>query len=354
MSDKLIIDKLSIFSPIERDCLPSLYRINEQLRHYGNNNFLNLNISVKHNKLWLTLCPYKFLYQSKENIKGITFSEFKDVIHNLNLILEDLVSIYNIKTEDNLLNFSISAIDLTTNIYADYFFKSYIPLFDSIKPKYNLRISKIRDIRATKEDSCIYFMSKGKRASKNDFTIRIYDKKEEMKQNKINPLPELEDKNIMRFELSFRSTKYIKKKLDISKLIDILSMQSFDNLEEKRKEILKDYLFHEVIEDDRHCLNSLNDVEIARLIKEKQKRNSLITIMLLLSADTINYKYLKDIFMTIGMCETHINNEMKKIKRYKSLYRQNKTNNLPTIASLYEEIYCKLFSDKQKQLAEVA
>lgn len=354
MSENLIIDKLSIYSSLDRDSTITTYRINEELRNYTKSNFLNLDISIKYNRLWLILCPYKFLYQTNNNLYGVTFQEFKDIITNLNMILKDLEGFYNIKTEENLLNFNISGIDLTINILTDYFFSSYIPLFNSIIPKSNLDYSKYRDIRETKEDSCVYFMSKPRNNSSNNFTIRIYDKKEELNRRQVNIPTELEDKNIMRFELSFRNIKYIREKLGISKLIDIVSTGSFDYLEEKRIEILKDYLFHEVIDDGEHCLNSLNDIEIARMIKENKKRNYLLLIMLILSTDRINYRYLKDIFMTIDIGEAHINNVIKEIKEYKSLHRQSeRTNQIPTISSLYEELFEKLFTPERAEIGIV-
>ena len=126
MFNKLIIDKLSIYSNIsEKSSLISNREVNEYLKNYGK----KIDISIKHNKLWITLCPYKYLYKTNDNLNGVTFQEFKDIIERINDILLYIEDFYSIKTEDSLYNFSISGIDLTTNISGDYLFKSYISLF---------------------------------------------------------------------------------------------------------------------------------------------------------------------------------------------------------------------------------
>ena len=354
MNNKLFIDRVVLYSFITRDypLLDELYskieaddkfnnkKIKQYLEKYG----YKLNIKIRSNKIWVEICPYKFTNNTDNNLFGVTHTEFVSIVIRLESILKAIENLLHIKIDSNINDFKISEIELTQNLTTRYPFPTYIPVWESIRPKYQLNMEKARstnNFAVIEYPSTVYFKSKQLTNGKNSFTIRIYEKNKHLKDKKIPLIKEYSDLNIMRVELSFNNSNTVKEKLKITTVSDILKDTDFIELNNKRLDILHNYLFHEMLDSEADIVNTLNDIEVANKINAEHQRNKLYLTALIVSTGKIDYKYLNFLFLNNGLTQKNCAKYLKLIKKYKRLHGSNKDK--LTVASLYKEIYSKLF-----------
>lgn len=299
----------------------------------------NVSIYISHYWLKISICPPKFLYDTQNNLIGVTYQELIECLNKLDSVIEEIENTLHFTVETNILDANLARIDLTRNIIIDESFHTYIPGFEEIKAKQNLEFKKTMGIMETTY-STLYFQSKQRTRGNRCIDIKIYDKKMELNKKNII-VPELKDKNIMRFEVSLNGSKTIQNKLKIKTVKDLLD-KGFDYLDEKRASILKEYLFYEHLDTDTPCLNSLEDIELARNIRAKEGRNGLINYMLVKNLISPNYKYELETLTKAGFKKDHIERTFKKLKQTRRVYKSPKENVNSTLI-LYKEIYNKLF-----------
>lgn len=259
----MFIDKLKLFSFATINNNANQDLINDQINKYLKDSIQKVDIRVKKQRIWINYNPEKFLNLTEDNLKGLTFEELLETTKEIQKLLDDISSICNITIEKSVEDFQISRIDLTQNIFTDYTFSEYIRMFENIKPNRKLSFIRVKAHEGhmeVKDYSTIYFRSKERTGRQNSFTITIYDKKEHFRAMKIPLDKEYENKNIMRFELSFNNSTTVNRKLNIKTLRDLTDDLNFTKLNERREEILNYYLFYE----DESVSDLLNNLETER------------------------------------------------------------------------------------------
>lgn len=299
--------------------------------------------NIFRDNLIVSFCPYKFLYETEDNTRGVSYQELLRCFKKAEGIIKQIEERLNIIAETSIYKANINRIDLTKNIQTKELFHCYIPVFETLRPKQILNFSKVKHTIETHYSS-VYFQSKVKTKGNRSLKVRIYDKNNELKSRKLFPAKENHNKNIMRIELELNNLKVIEQKLHIRTIEDLLNC-GFNYLENKRDEILKEYLFYEHIENDTPCLNSLDDIELARKIRAENSRNALYKYTICKNLNKINYQYEKEILEKAGYKLKEIEKHHKDLKRYRRQFHLKM--NTPTIEELYKEIFLKLFVDRE-------
>ena len=341
-----MIDKLKLCLAVE--VRQDIMYLKQRTRNYLNQNNIKADININKNTIWITLCPYKFLYSTEDNLNGLSYTEFIEMCNKLQAVLSDLEVLFEFKILSNIKDSKLCAIDLTQNISVDYPFQNYIPMWENIKPRYSLDMSKVSsttDYCEVKVYSTVYFKSKSRENHQNSFTVLIYDKKKQLKDTGIPLAPEYENLNIIRIELAFNNATSVKRKLNISTLGEIIDDYDFINLNNTRLKILENYLFYEpnCLNEDSKIDNISEYIKLAEKIKSENKRNSVILIALSMCADKLDCKLLEEVLLNLDFSTAHINKNMKIIRKFKQSKRLKVKGSTLTIGQLYNEVYDKLF-----------
>jgi len=357
MLNSFIIDKLKFYININRGkskFINLTYGDNVKLKKIQNEYKSIASIKISWNKLSITICPRKFLYHTNDNLYGLTLEEFKECLSKLQCLISEIEEALEIKAEHSIENAVITGIDLTKNIETEHLFHCYIPVFESIRPRQNLYYVKYRNTYEV-DYNTVYFRSKKRTDNSYRLNIKIYNKVKELESRKVFIPIDLQGKNIMRFELSLINSKCIQDKLGIKTINDILN-KGFTYLEDKRDEIIQEYLFHETLTEDIKCLNSLDDIDLAKKLKESSNKNNVLNYLIISGLEKIKYNYHKEVLISAGYTESNIDDQFKKVKTYIRQHKKHRNIEEPTIASLYKEIYMKYLKDsiltiKSKEVA---